>query len=208
VQKPLTTDGYLIGEAPSDGRGARSIFSKIGVAAKGHGEPDKETLDARLADYAEARREHGKDDTARAFGHALVAVYTREYDSGGPKNFLQALGRKSGLLFPHFQGRSKEKRVRPSVPVMDMLVRACVSAGQMVPLDEFLQKLWERFGLVVGGRRSDEWDDGEFLTAAGVPLDASALVENTEELVAQLVRMGLARRYPDNVTFIGDVNAV
>ena len=88
-----------------------------------------------------------------------------------------------------------------------MLVRACVPAGEFITLGGFLVKLWDRFGLIVGGRETDEWSDGEFLHKQDVKIDQSALLANTIDLVEQLVSVGLARRYPDNVTFVGDGHA-
>ncbi len=200
------------GEAPvefatADLRAARKSLQQVGSAKKPHGPPDDETLEARLADFETARRLYGKDDPAGLLGQALVASYLREYESGGPRAFLQGLGRKAGLLYPHFQGRARDKRVQPSVPILDMLVRACVPSGRALPLDDFLERLWDRFGLLVGGRRTEEWDDADVLAERGLPVDANSLVANTDELVSRLVGMGLAKRYPDNVTFVGDGHA-
>jgi hypothetical protein len=64
--------------------------------------------------------------------------------------------------------------------------------------------LWNRFGLIVGGRRGQDWDDVDVLHRWRLGVDASALSENTEVIVRHLEGMGLARRYADNVTFVGD----
>lgn len=206
--RPLELEGMeIISISAADGRSAKPIFKKIKAAKKPHNDPDEETVEARMEDFDLARGLFGKDDPALVLGHALVSSYLREYESGGPRAFLQGLARKSGLLFPHFQGGPKEKRLRPSIPVLDMLVRACVKAGEIITLEHFLERLWERFGLIVGGRETDEWSDGEFLHKQDVKIDQSALSANTLDLVEQLVCMGLARRYPDNVTFIGDGHA-
>jgi len=186
-----------------DGRQVRPLLQAIGAAKKPHDAPSKDELDARVATFQTLRRERG-DDAALVLGHTLVSCYAREYESGGPRRFLQAIGRKVGLLYPHFQGAARDKRVRPSVPVIDMLVRACVHAGDSVPLDDFLERLWQRFGLLLGGRRSDEWDDVAALERAGLAVDADILMQNTEAFVDQIVVMGLGRRYPDGVTFVGD----
>jgi hypothetical protein len=202
--EPLSDGEEPLELKSADLRQARKVLEQVGSAKKPHDAPDRETLDARVADFETARRQHGKADPAQLLGQTLVSSYVREYESGGPRAFLQGLGRKAGLLYPHFQGRARDKRIRPSVPVLDMLVRACVPAGQALPLDDFLERLWERFGLLVGGRRTEEWDDSEVLAARGLPIDASSLVANAQELVSRLVSMGLAKRYPDNVTFVGD----
>jgi hypothetical protein len=117
---------------------------------------------------------------------------------------LQGLGRKAGLLYPHFQGRAKEKRVRPSIPMLDVIVRCCVDHGGVIEFDEFLERLWRRFGLIVGGRRSEEWDDVQYLEQNSIAVSIDELGANTDAFIDELALMGLARRYPDGVTFVGD----
>jgi hypothetical protein len=189
-----------------DGRTVRSYLAGIGTASREHQAPDKDTLDDRMADFERYRKALEGAKVSDVLGHTLVAAHVREYASGGPRSFLQTLSRRVGLLFPPFQGRSREKRVHPSVPVLDMLVRACVPAGNMVPLATFLERLWLRFGLIVGGRSDDSWDDSSFLQSRGLAVDVSALEENMSALVDQLLLIGLARAHADNVTFVGDPN--
>ena len=202
-RKPLM-DGARLEELSVDGRTVRSVLRQILSAKQRHEEPDEETLDARMADFEDAKRSFGKDDPALLMAHALVRSYLREYESGGPRSFLQGLARKAGLLYPHFQGNSRDKRVRPSVAILDVLVRACVPPRESLPLDEFLDNLWGAFGLVVGGRRGEEGGDAELLLQNRIDIDPSHLVANTDALVDLLVGMGLARRFADNVTFVGD----
>jgi hypothetical protein len=201
---PLTGDNEILEVSTVDGRTIRSLLGRIGTAKKTHDLPDKDDLDTRYQSFVTKLKEFGSKRPALVLGHTLVNCYAREYESGGPRSFLQGLGRKVGLLYPHFQGRAKEKRVRPSVPIVDMLVRACVPAGDAIDLDEFLARLWQRFGLIVGGRRSSEWDDAAYLEQAGLPVDIDQLAANTELFINEIVLMGLARRYPDGVTIVGD----
>jgi hypothetical protein len=182
----------------------RSILKTIYTATKPHGAPDEDVVTERAKVFTAVRQEYGQDNPAQVLGHTLVRCYLDEYESGGPEAFLQGLGRRVGLLYPHFQGRSKDKRIRPSVPLLDMLVRACVPAGELIDLDSFLSRLWDRFGLVVGGRRSTQWDDMDFLEKSGLSIDLDELSANTEGFIDELSVMGLARRYADGVTFVGD----
>jgi hypothetical protein len=199
-------EGETIAVESTDGRIARSLLRRVGTARQGHAEPDADTLNARMADFETARREFGTDEPWRVLGHTLVASYLREFTSGGPRAFLQGLESRTGLVYPHFQGRGL-RRLKPSTAILDLMVRACVPAGGAVPLDDFLELLWHRFGFVVGSRRNDGWDDAEYLHAHNVPVDFGALVDNSVALVEQLVAMGLAQRYADNVTFVGDAHA-
>lgn len=216
--KPLSGD-ECFPEITADGRRVRRLFAAIGAAGKkDEVEVDPDTLDARMASFTQARQRLSRGDgnrvsaltteeSARIIAHALVASYLVEYESGGPREFLQGLCRKAGLLFPHFQGRSKEKRILPSVPILDVLVRSCVPARDLIPLDDFLEHLWMRFGLIVGGRKAKQDDDVHILSRNGIDVDPGTLARNTGEFVDLLVSMGLARRFADNVTFIGDGHA-
>jgi hypothetical protein len=203
---PLTGD-EAINATSVDGRKVRAMLARIMTADSGHPEPEKECLDTRYQTFVAKLRELGDDDPARVIGHTLVACYSSEFrKSGGPRPFLQGIGRKVGLLYPHYAGRARDKRVRPSVPVLDLLVRACVQASDVVTLDVFLERLWTRFGLIVGGRRSEAWDDGAYLDRFDVSVEIDDLAANTAAFVDELAMMGLARRYPDGVTFVGDGN--
>lgn len=190
----------------TDLRSIRPLLAKIAPAKRGDPTPSDALIRERVHYYKRARTLLGDEaEPAQVLARGLVDAYSREFaSSGGPKKFLRGIGCKIGLLYPHFAGRTREKRYRPSVPVLDMLVRACVPTGETVALPVFLERLWERFGLVVGGRRDDSWDDAAFLAHHDLPVDTSTLVENCERLVDELVAMGLARRYADDVTFVGD----
>lgn len=203
--KPLDGSGSVV-ECSADGREVRRILRGIGTATSGHQEPNDMILEARMAAFQEVRQRLGKEDEARLMAHTLVSAYLREYESGGPRDFLRSLNCRAGMIFPYFQGRGA-RRVRPSVSMLDMIVRACVANEDAIPLTEFLGRLWDRFGIIVGGNRTHDHDDVDLLHRHGIAVDPSALDANTEALVSQLDAMGLARRYADNVAFIGNAYA-
>ena len=203
--KPLATDRDPLPRDLSESQ-ARTFLTGVRGATQGHPLPDRKTAEARLAAFAEALHlERGSLPAALA--RALVTSYLTEYVSGGPQSFLQGLGRRAGIVYPYFQGRSKEKRLRPNVRVLDALVRACVPAGKVYPLQDFLEILWTRFGVIVGGRVSVEPTDLDLLSASGIYVDPDALSANVERFVDQLTAVGLAKRHADNVTFVGDAYA-
>jgi hypothetical protein len=205
--KPLTSadkSGETIEIDTTDGRTARSVLGRIGIAKKGHAPPDGEELDTRVQYFLSIKREFDNASPADVLGHCLMRCYLDEYESGGPRAFLQGLARKAGLLYPHFQGRVREKRVRPSVSMLDVITRCCVEHGDAIEFDEFLERLWHRFGLIVGGRRSEGWDDVQYLEEKSIAVSIDELGSNTDSLIDELALMGLARRYPDGVTFVGD----
>jgi len=169
--------------------------------------PDDDAMLDRVCLYEQAVSKLGKDSAAAVLGETLVQCYRHEYSSGGPRQFLSGVGRKAGLIFPHFQGRSKEKRVRPSVAIIDVLVKSCTPVGEPVPLHDFLETLWNRFGLIIGGRVADVGGDHQLLANQGIDVSQADLDAGTAAFVDQLVQIGLARRYPDNITYIGTYNA-
>ncbi len=196
-----TIDPALVApEANADRLSA--VVLGLGGAGRGQGPLPDRLRDARLDDLREGLS-YFPSDRADALAHALWNIYRRENTSGGPREFLQRIGRWSGLIYPHFQGASREKRIRPSIAILDLLARSCVAAGESIPLDAFLERLWRRFGLIVGGPRRRE-TDAAFLRRFNLDLDANRLVENTEVLVDLLSELGLARRYADDMTFVGD----
>jgi len=203
--EPLAPEEDPLPAETTNTRAIRAVMSRIMEADRAHGAPSDEVIEGRMATYHRVKDE--LDAPEKILAHTLVDCYAREYKkSGGPRQFLVKLAHRSGLAYPYKQGNAKNKRIRPTVLVLDTLVRACVAAGESVPIDVFLERLWERFGLIVGGRRgtSDGWDDAEAVTRAGIWLDADDLGANTEALLDELAAMGLARRYPDAVAYVGD----
>jgi len=193
-------------EVPTNLSQARRILDRILTAGREPRQPDDTVKAARQANLDYHIQQLGRDNLFNALASALVSSYVTEYESGGPRPFLQGLGRKSGLLYPPYQGRSREKRIRPTVAMLDVLVRATVQQGQIVPFDEFLQSLWRTFGLIVGVRRGEPSDE-ELLARHGLRIDPDQLHDNAEALIDQLAYMGLAKRLADGITYVGDGNA-
>ncbi|MBF0305006.1 MAG: hypothetical protein HQL41_05085 [Alphaproteobacteria bacterium] len=185
-----------------------AFLRSIKTADKGDGkEPMNDLLEERLSLYERALVKHTAANWNRVIGDTLAQSYFSEYTSGGPRDFIGGIGRKAGIIYPHFQGNSKDKRIRPSVAILDVLVKACTPVEEPIPLPKFLDLLWERFGIVVGGRTGgSDTDHAELLRQNGIDLSPTDLAANTQALVDQLVQIGLARRYPDNIAYVGSRN--
>jgi hypothetical protein len=202
--KPLVRDEAIDESKLEDGRSIRAILRGIGTAKARHAPPSEKEVDERFQIFSTIRKQYRDQGGARVLAQALMEMYLQEYESGGPQSFLLTLGRKCGFLYPHFQGRSREKRAMPNARVLEMIVKACVPRGEALSFDAFLERLWKRFGCVVGGRLTEEWSDADVLAEHGIDVEIEVLAANTECFVDELVAMGLARRYPDGVTFVGD----
>jgi len=195
-------DGETLPEIPPQRRDSvRKYLSEI---ADEKGNPIMEdTLDSRMSLWEQAAAKHGKQNRALVMGETLVQCYLSEYSSGGPKQFLSGVGRKAGVIYPHFAGRSKDKRIRPSVAILDVLVKCCTPPDGSIPFNRFLDCLWERFGIIVGGRMGDTCSDHDLLSGREIDISQSDLKENTKAFIGHLVDIGLARRYPDNIAYVG-----
>ena len=173
------------------------------ILADGGDELTVQEMDDRMNLYELAVAKHGKENWSTVVAETVVQCYLSEYLSGGPRQFLAGIGRKVGLIYPHFQGRSKEKRVSPSVVILEALVKACTPAAGPIPFNAFATNLWERFGFVVGGHVGEKGNDVELLQQSGIEVGPTDLDDNCRVLIDRLAEIGLARRYPDNISYIG-----
>lgn len=110
----------------------------------------KEELDT-LWGLAKERAEQAKsDDAARLiFGETMYDMLALEASSH-PVNCLKALGTSSGILYPPDK-MHPNKRFVLSQDLLEMLLRSCVEPGEILSGSEMRSRLWERFGIVVGG---------------------------------------------------------
>lgn len=110
-----------------------------------------------------------------------------------PIKYFGNLGVKSGLMWPPNQSG---RRFTLQQDMLEMLVRASVEPGNVMDLNALQDELWDRFGVVVGGRLQDD----ERLLAAGVyQADNSALRANRERFASRLSSLDFAKLLADGV---------
>lgn len=160
--------------------------------------PGRQLVEERMARLEQAAA--GKGTWARTVARALFLCHQSEAASGGPRQFVDGIARRCGLVYPHFQGGDGDRRVRLSPQVLDTLVRSCVPVGTMSSLADFLGVLWDRFGIIIGGRGVA--DTGP-LRRAGAEVGPADLETNARTFVATLEELGLARRRPDGIAHVG-----
>ncbi|MBV9382091.1 MAG: hypothetical protein JO242_15670, partial [Streptosporangiaceae bacterium] len=140
--QPLCADGgadAYLAELPNDD------FAKVRSEYTAHLHGDN-SLDALTEAYW----------IAGYSGVASKGVGSKEA-KGLPWNALLSLGRRAGYLLPHSnQGRGgrEHKRYGANAEFAEIIVAATVAPGDPVEFDEFLDRLRESFGIVVG-RRAD-----------------------------------------------------
>jgi hypothetical protein len=189
-------------ELPAQRRDSVARFFE-GIAGYKDAPVNKKLLNQRLECWQRVSRLRGKDDAALVMADTLVECYLTENKGGNPKAFLQGLACRAGLIYPYFEGRSAQKRLRPTVEMLEVLVKSCTSPSRPVPDQEFLDALWSTFGLLTGGRP----DDALILKDASIEVGFEELSSNWDAMVTRLADIGLARRYPDNISYIGRFHA-
>ncbi len=176
---------------------ALDFLRHIGTSKSGKKDPE---APARRVASLESHLRSGAP-VVEALAATLYESYAAEYKDSGPRKFLTGLAARSGLWYP--QTGSSRRRLAPSVGMIDMMVRSCIPSGERVTYEAFLDRLWQRFGIVVGGHQRGDSSDFDRLRSHGLEVDQSALGKNSDLFVAKLQSLGLARKYADHVTFVG-----
>jgi hypothetical protein len=129
----------------------------------------------------------------------LVEIIDKLNEKSTLVDYLRFLGQRSGLLYP--QRGNPKKRVCPEDRVIEVLVAGTINVvNEVVEYQEFLERLWERFGIVTGGHPEDEF----LLTQAGVPrVSSKHLRQNSEAFLKRLEEQGLAKRMADSKALVG-----
>jgi len=118
-------------------------------------------------------------------------------------DYLRLLGLRSGLLYP--QQRNIRKRICPEDRIIEVLVAGTINVvNEVMEYQEFLERLWHRFGIVTGGHPEDEY----LLAQAGIPrISSKYLRQNSEAFLKRLEEQGLVRRMADSKALVGLVDA-
>lgn len=150
----------------------------------------RETLVASFARWAEM----GRFDECREAWEYVI----KEHEGRPPiEEYYRELLLRIGLAQPR-GGRITTKHFELQPDTLRVLSLSVIRKDEgMIPLPDFLDRLFSVWGLCFGGRNLDE----NVLVEMGYTgLDqASDLSPNTESLVALLVDLGLATRYSDGL---------
>jgi hypothetical protein len=104
--------------------------------------------------------------------------------------FHRSFGREIGLV-----SRRGTTRLRyaPTDELMESLLLANVP--QRMEFDQFLQRIYERYGLVIGDRQAE-------LVLSGDEFDRKAFQKNAQRLEQRLASLGLLRRLSDACAYV------
>lgn len=169
-------------------------------------------------DNTKIREEYGEQIVGAKPANALAEAFWRTGYSGvGPKSVkgfpwhsLLALGRRSGYLLPYDdrgRGGKEHKRYGCNAEFAEVLVASVVRPGDPIDFDEFLDRLRESFGIVVGRRVDFDLIRRNDLRP-GIAIQRSVSV-NENDLRANLlafknliIDIGFAKSYADGRTVV------
>lgn len=118
------------------------------------------------------------------------------------RGFLRDVGIRCGVLMPRGNAQqTKHFSLQPDT--LEALVLACVGPNNLpLTMGEFAEVLWERFGILVGGRQED------METLAGVAIrevNQDDLDLNYAAFTRMMVSLGLARQHSDGLVLVRPV---
>jgi hypothetical protein len=142
--------------------------------------------------YWELAREQANGYTG--YAQAIYDILAMEAESN-PIKYLRQLGIRSGLMQPT-SNRVTTKRFAVRQDMLEVLVRSVVQPGESLDLAELLERLWQHYHVVVGGRAVDE---NRLLEAQIYQANAQALQANMRHLAYRLQDLSFARLLADGV---------
>lgn len=133
---------------------------------------------------------------------ALIVFGTTIYDmlaleaSSHPVVYLRQIGTHAGLLYPP-TNLHVNKRFAVSQDMLEMIMRSCVEPDETLTAAELKERMWKRFGIVVGG---DEMDIQKIQATGGIiSADVDALMANFDAFAKTLEAINFADIMADGI---------
>lgn len=155
----------------------------------------KEELDALWVLAKERATTLDGDEMYLSFGETMYDMLALEASSH-PVTYLRALGNLSGILYPPDK-LHPNKRFVVSQDILEMLLRCCVNSGEIISGMDIRQRLWDRFGIIIGGSAFEM----KTLQESGMILqiDEDALEDNFSSFATVLESMDFAEVMADGI---------
>ena len=155
----------------------------------------KEELDTLWLLAKERAHDLEGDEMYLTFGETMYDMLALEASSH-PVTYLRALGNLSGILYPPDK-LHPNKRFVVSQDIIEMLLRCCVNPGEIISGMDIRRRLWDRFGIIVGGSQFEM----QILQTSGMILqiDEDALDENFSSFATMLESMDFAELMADGI---------
>lgn len=155
----------------------------------------KEELDTLWLLAKERAQNDSGDDLYLDFGETMYDMLALEASSH-PVTYIRALGTSAGILYPPDK-LHPNKRFVVSQDVLEMLLRSSVRPGEIINGTEIRKRLWDRFGIIIGGSQfemSKLQDSGMIMQT-----DEDALEENFASFSVALEAMDFAEIMADGI---------
>ena len=116
--------------------------------------------------------------------------------SSHPVNCLKVLGTSSGILYPPDK-LHPNKRFALSQDVLEMMLRSCGGPDEVLNGKEIRERLWERFGIIIGGSQFEL--DKIRQSGMIMQVDEDALEANFTSFASALESMDFAEEMADGI---------
>lgn len=136
-----------------------------------------------------------EEDALLVFGTTIYDMLALEASSH-PIVYLRQIGTHAGLLYPP-TNLHVNKRFVVSQDMLEMIMRACVEPDETLVVAELKERLWKRFGIVIGGDETDM----EKIQATGsiISADTDALRSNFSRFSKTLEAINFADIMADGI---------
>ena len=116
--------------------------------------------------------------------------------SSHPVNYLRALGTSAGILYPPDK-LHPNKRFVVSQDILEMLLRCCVMPNEVLSGSDIRERLWQRFGVIIGGSPFEM--DKLQTSSTLLQVDEDALESNFSSFATTLESMDFAEVMADGI---------
>ena len=150
----------------------------------------------RMWDLAKSdAKDLSEDDALLVFGTTIYDMLALEASSH-PVVYLRQIGTHAGLLYPP-TNLHVNKRFVVSQDMLEMIMRSCVEPDETLVAAELKERLWSRFGIVIGGDETDM----EKIQATGsiISADTDALRNNFNRFSKTLEAINFADIMADGI---------
>ena len=146
------------------------------------------------------------DDRVNSFSQILNGIYEKEVNNSYQfKAFIDRLLKLAGFYYPGLRG-SGYTRFKPKYNIIELLVYTLIEDTDQngyVSYQEFLKRLWENYGLIIGGLNTGEWNDYDYLMDLNYDLDQEDLKDNRKNFLNILKSYGFAKSFHDDLDIVG-----
>ena len=129
------------------------------------------------------------------FGETIYDMLAMQATSH-PIIYLKKLGTDAGILYPPDK-QHPNKRFAVSQDVIEMLMRSTVNPNSVITEEELRERLWKRFGIIIGGRSEDlaRLQENNVI----IQVSEDALENNFSEFAKVLESMDFAEQMADGI---------